>query len=447
MKSPLFHRTPAQRHGERGITMVLVAVAMVAIIAMAALSIDVVTLYLAREEAQRAADAGALAAARVISISGITAADPDTSASAWTAICGGGSSVASLTAKAVAEENSVAGIAPTVSVTYSAGTAAGIADCTAAGETQFVVNPLVTVQVSRSNLPTLFSRIWSRATNTVSATATAEAFNPSNSGGSTPGGDVVPVKPRCVKPWIIPNEDPINGGHFIDATTGQIQSPGIRSSGGGTGVVGESFVLASNCKPGSDCFPADMVNNPPQAGYYVPAYITAAASAVPSCADDSNYQKAISGCDVSTVYACGTNNGSRADLSINRGGPSGDTSTGAQCLIHKSAGQDALDVTSFPYKLKAGAGNGIAPSNQVISASNSIVTVPIYDDSSGAFLNGQSQPQVTILGFLQVFIDDVNGSGNPQVHVLNVAGCGNDVTSSLSASGTSPVPIRLITHQ
>ena len=33
--------------------MVLVAIAMVAIIAMAALSIDVVTLYLAREEAQR----------------------------------------------------------------------------------------------------------------------------------------------------------------------------------------------------------------------------------------------------------------------------------------------------------------------------------------------------------------------------------------------------------
>jgi len=34
----------------------LVAIAMVAIIAMAALSIDVVTLYLAREEAQRSAD-------------------------------------------------------------------------------------------------------------------------------------------------------------------------------------------------------------------------------------------------------------------------------------------------------------------------------------------------------------------------------------------------------
>ena len=53
---------PARRR-ERGVTMVLVVLAMVGIIAMAALSIDVVTLFLAREEAQRAADAGALASA------------------------------------------------------------------------------------------------------------------------------------------------------------------------------------------------------------------------------------------------------------------------------------------------------------------------------------------------------------------------------------------------
>ena len=47
------------RNGERGVTIVLVALAMVTILAMAALSIDVVTLYVARSEAQRAADAAA----------------------------------------------------------------------------------------------------------------------------------------------------------------------------------------------------------------------------------------------------------------------------------------------------------------------------------------------------------------------------------------------------
>src|SRR5207253_6640569 len=59
---------------------------MVAIIAMAALSIDIITLYLAREEAQRSADQAALAAARVISISGLTG-DPTDSSSLRQLIC------------------------------------------------------------------------------------------------------------------------------------------------------------------------------------------------------------------------------------------------------------------------------------------------------------------------------------------------------------------------
>ncbi len=67
-----------QRTSESGVTMVLMALAMVAILAMAALSIDVVTLYLANAEAQRSADTAALAAARVLSISGMTG-DPSNS--------------------------------------------------------------------------------------------------------------------------------------------------------------------------------------------------------------------------------------------------------------------------------------------------------------------------------------------------------------------------------
>ena len=75
--------------------MVLVAVAMVAIIAMAALSIDVITLYLAKEEAQRAADAAALAGAQVISLSGLTG-DPTNDTSNWAAICGTNGSATSV---------------------------------------------------------------------------------------------------------------------------------------------------------------------------------------------------------------------------------------------------------------------------------------------------------------------------------------------------------------
>jgi Flp pilus assembly protein TadG len=104
MKQPLISRSRIS-HPEAGITMALVSVAMVAIIGMAVLSIDLVTLYLAKEEAQRSADAAALAAARVLSISGITG-DPNNGSGNWGAICGA-NGVAKQEAQAVAIQNVV----------------------------------------------------------------------------------------------------------------------------------------------------------------------------------------------------------------------------------------------------------------------------------------------------------------------------------------------------
>ncbi|MGA9260286.1 MAG: pilus assembly protein TadG-related protein, partial [Candidatus Sulfotelmatobacter sp.] len=107
--------------------MALVAMTIVAIISMAALSIDIGTLYEAKAEAQRAADAAALTAARVISISGITG-DPANATSSWQLTCGGTSSPATLAAISVAQTNLVSGIAvPTANVTvnYGAGRAGG----------------------------------------------------------------------------------------------------------------------------------------------------------------------------------------------------------------------------------------------------------------------------------------------------------------------------------
>src|SRR5215831_14790 len=117
---------------QRGVTIVLVALAMVAIVAMAALSIDVITLYLARAEAQKAADAAALAAARILSVSGITG-DPQNLSANWVHICGpdkGIDGLATRVAKAVANQNTIGGaLATTTTVSYSAG-AGGSSDCT-----------------------------------------------------------------------------------------------------------------------------------------------------------------------------------------------------------------------------------------------------------------------------------------------------------------------------
>jgi Flp pilus assembly protein TadG len=478
MKRPVFHRPrPMQGHhvrgdnsrgydgrrnyghrnGERGVTMVLVALCMVALIAMAALSIDVVTLYLDREEAQRAADAAALAAARIISISGITgtadpggAGDPGKDTPSWQAVCGT-SGTATLVAKQVGAINPVAGSAPTVTVNYSAqGATGGAPDCS--GLTQaFAINPTVIVQVKRTGLPTLFSRIWSRSSNTVSATAAAEVFNPSDS-GTIAGGQEIPVVPSCVKPWILPDEDPEPshaGKHFVGRFSGKISSPGIFQIDGG--VIGEGFTMKNNCS-GPNC--SSMTNNPPLAGFYIPALISTATPAVavpPGCASN-DFQKAIAGCDVSTVYACGTPtpNGAQADLTTNRGA---DTFAAVQCLI-RPTGNDTLDTSTnpYPFQIIAGSSNPIiATANQVITSSNSIMTIPIYDDMFGGGAPVSltfPQPKVTIVGFLQVFVNgvDPSGNGNLNVRVLNVAGCGNDA-SPTPAPGTSPVPIRLITPQ
>ena len=498
------------RDGERGVTMILVALAMVAIIGMAALSIDVVTLYLAREEAQRAADQAALAAARVISVSGITG-DPTNGSGSWQQICGGTSSPATLAAQGVAQQNTVASIPTPISginVTYSAGASGGSitsnTDCSQLGTTAFGVNPMVTVKITRANLPSFFSRIWGNTGNTISATATAEAFNPSNSGavGNQTTGTITPVQPRCVKPWVVPNQDPWNpapkNGFFcnqtggpgpgqqgpgncqplVNVTTGAIMNPGVSTGGNGSnGVIGENFWLMPDCRysdPSNCVLHKGTVQ--PQANYagtyqvgaanllYVPGQVGTQVVAMPSCATSDAFNQAIVGCDQSTNYSCGVPNpggGNAVDLIIN---PVVPTTQAASCLIHQgdtndwteSTGQDYLYSPTFgapnayPFQINAGSqsplvGAGLAKDTP-ITASNSIVSLPIYD--SGTTIGSSTITGVTFVGFLQVFINAFDANGDVNVTVLNVAGCSNGNGTSVGATpviGTSPVPVRLIT--
>ncbi len=463
--------------------MVLVAVAMVAIISIAALSIDVITLYLAREEAQRSADASALAAARVISTSGMTG-DPLNSSGAWAAVCGGPSSPASLAAIAVATHSPVGGAIPsTPVVTYFAGGAAPVQNCSTL-PAAFAVNPMVTVQITRTSLPTFFARIWGNTGNTVSAKATAEAFNPSASdiNANVPNGNVTPVRPLCVKPWMVPNRDPKHPGGcggaiicnpFVTTADGSIQNPGVLPMTP-TGVIGETFTLFADCGPGSAC---PRVTPQPDANVsglgfiggpappipnleYLPGLVTNASLAVPSCGTSGtgtnpDYGPAVAGCDAGTKYQCGVSSVSAIppnaiDLTENPGGPTGDTASGLSCLLTNSStiplsGQDTLDATSYPYRITAGSSNPVGVSGSVVTGSNSIMSLPIYDVSAPFMVIG-NQANVTIVGFLQVFINQVNPDGSLDARVLNVAGCGNGVTPANSPiTGNSPVPVRLIT--
>jgi Flp pilus assembly protein TadG len=505
-------KVPRENTQERGVTMILVAVAMVAIIAMAALSIDVVTLYLAKEEAQHSADAAALGAAKTLSLSGITG-DPTNQSGNWGLICGpddGTNGLAARVAKAIATQSTIGGNIPsTINVTYSAGsasTSAGVADCASiSNPTLFGINPVVTVQVIRSSVPSFFSRIWGSAGTQVSATASAEVFNSSNSASVGTSGTITPVQPRCMKPWIVPNWDPLNpvsAGTFCTGTNcksfvsladGSIVNPGMSINGGliggvpaTTGVIGERFTIVPDCSTGNtaSCTPSTtgiQANSPGSGGAippppnleYLPGQTLYASSSVPSAASGGNfYQQAVAGCDQTTVYYCGVpsaspvgNGPNMVDLGVN---PVDDTTDGVTALIHESnafsnsqpTGQDTLgpystpfdSPTAYPFQIFPGSRNPTGLANTTpITASNSIVSLPIFDPTGNTFPPPPppiSAPvPVTIVGFLQVFINAVDQYGNVDVTVLNVAGCGNGATTPVGAaiSANSPVPVRLIT--
>jgi Flp pilus assembly protein TadG len=465
MLSPLIRRTGKKRNTnndarskERGVTIALVALSMVGIISMAALSIDVGTLYQAKAEAQRAADAAALTAARMISISGVTG-DPNTAAT-WQPVCGTtGTATLAATAVAQSSSNFVGGVQPsTVTVSYGVGSASN--DCSTLLGTSFSVNPIITVYVQQAKVPTFFGRIFSlipggtSSNSGVSATATAEVYNPSGSGAL--GSGMVPVQPRCVKPWIIPNIDPGNAPNpLVVNTAGTIVRTGISPAG----EIGESFFMNSACTSPGTVGTCTLAAQPGYTGgiggvlQYVPAWVQNASSAVPTCTAEanwtnSNYQQAIAGCDQSTVYACGTPLGSNVDLTENPVNPAagtGDTATGAQCLTNSTVGPDTLAPATYPFQITAGTGNPLSAQGVtgLITTSNSIVTIPIYDQTVGPLVG--TQPQVTIIGFLQVFINSVDGvTGNMSVTVMNVSGCSN-AAGNPGVAGSSPVPVRLIT--
>lgn len=473
--------------------MLLVALAMIAIVAMAALSIDVITLYLAREEAQRSADAAALAAARLIALSGITS-DPNNSDSTWGAICSASGS-ATQAAQAVATQGAVGGAAGTVTVTYTANGATD-SDCTNLHSPNgaFGVNPIVNVQVQRLALPTFFSRIWGNTGNSVTATAAAEAFNPSNSGnvGNVVTGTIIPVQPRCVKPWIVPNLDPRKPNTSCTGSTGPGACQALVSPTDGhvmddgtwpTGIAGERFLMIPDCRHSftGSCTLRDnpiRANRTPNGGTipstpnleFLPGQTLNPSVAVPAGASGDLFEEAIAGCDQTTVYYCGVPSTSPVGSGPNRVDlrtyPADDTSDGVAALINEGnvnsgsqpTGQDYFNPYGTPTyplfsatsgsQILAGSRNPLVvkaglTSGTPLTASNSIVTVPIFDQQNNPIASTNTSP-VTIVGFLQLFINGVDQYGNIDVTVLNAAGCSRDATGT-AVAGSSPVPVRLIT--
>jgi hypothetical protein len=408
----LFHR----RSGERGQTIILVAVSLVSLLAMAALAIDVVTLYVARSEMQRAADAAALAGAKAFVDSGVTSlatTDPN-----YVAVQGLAQTMAGQIISDIVPQNRIQGTPPVLvgTPTFNFGRPG---------------NPQVSVTLQRADLPTFFSRIWGRTFSTVSATAIAEAYNPANAPAGYP-----PIAPKCVKPLLVANQDPKSAAlsHLVDPTSGMPVA---------TSVVGETVTITA-C-PAGTCGPVvpDL--------QFRPALVTpGTANLCPgACAPPaSNYETSVDCCDSAnppaTQYMCGSAAPNVPVDTVLVGPALGNqTNNGLQCVTNRPT-EDTLDPTSLP-ELTAGTGPvritaRSGPQNgNLVTTSRSITTFPIVEDPD---VN-----PVRVIGFLQVFVDPVpNFPGNPTAHILNVVGCGNSPGAGppVLGGGYSPIPVRLI---
>jgi len=416
---------------------VLVAVVMLFVVgAMAALSIDVVTIYTARSEAQLAADGAALAAARALANSGATSdTNPLSMANARV--------LANAVAIEVGQRTMVGGrylVAANGELLVSFVSSTGPL-CN--GPT----NPCVSVRAQRTDLPTFFARIWGSRQVTVGATATAEAYNPS--GASVLGG-TYPVTTVCVKPWVLPNDDPSNPGNPIfDSASGAIKTTTLLgwTSATATPAPVPMWSACTDCaalpKPATWRFyPGDPASFPPPT------------QALPTCtpALNSGYEESIAGC-IQTPIACNATVTLATDDVFNR---NTQTARGANCLSHATGagGGDTVDTTAGtnpPFQFLAGDNNpipGLSGSGDVM-VSDSLVTVPVYNSTA----NTAPTNPATIIGFVQLFLNPdgsetpLNGPTRGQMNttVINMAGCGTALTGQpILGNGASPVAVRLV---
>ena len=423
--------------------------------AMAALSIDVVTFYTARSEAQLAADAAALAGARVLANSGMTS-DPNA----------GGDVVpsrarlfAQAVAVQVAKSNPVGGRALKDSEILVGFSGAQNSLCASPSP---LSNPCISVRVQRNDLPTFFAHIWGSTQITVAAAAAAEAYNPTGSASIFNGGPAFPVATSCVKPWLLPNLDPTGTAPNIFVPgTGAIP-PGGALWGWGSDGGGTPMHVACNGSGGpGDCSGALA----PSVWQYFPAQTGAAAGDFPvptassvDCSQTSgfsgsDYQLTVAGC-VPTPIACNqfvnidTSSYTLRDF---------ETAPAVNCLGHSTASKgDKIDQTAYPpgpFEFLTGDDNplvlaGAVGTGQDVFVSDSLVTVPVFDCGTCSPSTPISSP-VQVIGFVQLFLSPLGmatpGTGYVSTAIVNLVGCGTASSGiPLVGNGASAVPVRLI---
>lgn len=408
------------RNFERGATLVVVTICLAALVAMAALAIDVASLYVAHGEAQRAANAAALAAANMFVRTEITSA----SNFPLSKVCQTGDTTTATYDAALA----------TLSGNLVGGQPATIQSLQC--NLNNLEDPTVTLTLKSATLPTFFSKIWGGSASTVTATATAEAYNQS-------GSDAPSVVLTSVKPWVIPNCNP-NGppgscspNYFINTATGNVSNNSFLGS-----QINLSRLLSGSSGAGSPVGGVATIN------FYGLSMVEPPSSACPSCGQTGTPYIDNIACASQVTFSCGQPLGAGTGFPVETiSGAGAPTATGARCLIHAIAdgpgqGQDQF-TTSPPILFTGGDANpALGLRNQDnISRSDSVVTVPLDD---GAFPANSK-----VIGFLQLGILQTSGTApEVQVTVLNAVGCTPNAIKNFpptnGITSNSAIPVRLV---
>jgi Putative Flp pilus-assembly TadE/G-like len=440
-----------QRARWKGQTLVLVAMGLVMIIAMAGLAIDLASLYVARSEAQRAADAAALAGADAILDSGYPSGAVD-AATAQT--------LARQRAVSVGNQNSVGEIIPIQDPDTGIVQDTGLVQ---PGDVAFNFSnprdPRITVLVQRTAergnaVPTFFMKIFGVHTADVSADATAEVY----------------FGTKCVKPWMIPNCDK---AYTVPAVSGVPSGPDAGKANTNCPTVDASGkpILDADGKPvafyeyyvypGSLCDPtvqncilnkdvygrwitikSSQPNDAPAPGKFYPIYLEPGftPAACPDCAKGPSGGGTPSGSVYRENIACCNQKAFTGGFEVVApitGNMVGPTASGVDCLIHETnngAGQDWLDTSTYPFQYRAGANNPLVVGckqgpcvqpGDVIADSDSVVSVPLFDGSSlcPGFQNCPATATVNLQGFLLVFLQGET-NGTVTGYILGVAPAG-----------------------
>ena len=401
------------------------------------------------------ASAAALAGARVLANSGMTS-DPTGG------LTGGAETLAGAVALQVGQQSQVGGrnlVAANGEVVVVGFSGTPTNPCPAPNPAQ--TNPCITVHVQRTDMPTFFARIWGTMKVTVTASATAEAYNPS--GANLLSGTTPPVAPMCVKPWLLPNMDPrdLSGATAIfDKTTGAIIAPTAP-----TALLGwespnpqsTNTRLSTVCPGGCTGVPLPV---PVPWKYYPGDPLTSfppPTVALPTCSQvptPTPYQYSVAGC-IQTPIACNS-----PTVNIDTAAyPTRDSETvnAVNCLTHSTPnnGGDQVDPNydgppASPFEFLGGANNPITGLNlHDLMVSDSLVTVPVFNSTSGT----PPPNPVQIIGFVQLFMNPEGNEaplgglygGTLKTTVINMAGCGTAAAGNpILGNGASPVAVRLI---